>query len=71
MDWHAFFLGLGFLLLETKSISDCSLYFGSTWLVTTIVVAGILIMVLLANSLAMRARPSALRYAPSSRLCSP
>ncbi|WP_435020865.1 hypothetical protein TA3x_002064 [Tundrisphaera sp. TA3] len=64
MDWHAFFLGLGFLLLETKSISDCSLYFGSTWLVTTIVVAGILIMVLLANSLARRARPSALWYAP-------
>ena len=63
-DWHGFFLGLGFLLLETKSISDCSLYFGATWLVTTIVVAGILMMVLLANILGASARPSLLWYAP-------
>ncbi len=63
-DWHGFFLGLGFLLLETKSISDCSLYFGATWLVTTIVVAGILLMVLLANVVAAKVRPSSLWYAP-------
>jgi hypothetical protein len=31
---HFFFLGAGFLLLETKSITDCSLYFGATWFVT-------------------------------------
>lgn len=49
-----FFLGLGFLLLETKSISDCTLYFGATWLVTLIVVAGVLLMVLGANLLAAR-----------------
>jgi hypothetical protein len=49
---HFFFLGLGFLLLQTKSITDCSLYFGATWLVTTLVVAGVLIMVLLANFVA-------------------
>jgi hypothetical protein len=63
-DWHAFFLGLSFLLLETKSIGDCSLYFGATWLVTTIVVAGILLMVLLANIAGAKARPSVLWYAP-------
>ena len=63
-DWHAFFLGLGFLLLETKSISDCSLYFGATWLVTTIVVAGILGMVLLANLIAARVPSSRLWYVP-------
>ena len=63
-DGHAFFLGLGFLLLETKGISDCSLYFGATWLVTTIVVAGILLMVLLANTLAARARPTSAWYGP-------
>jgi hypothetical protein len=51
-DSHFFFLGLGFLLLETKSIVDCSLYFGATWIVTTIVTAGILLMVLAANALA-------------------
>jgi len=51
---HFFFLGAGFLLLETKSITDCSLYFGTTWFVTMLVIAGILLMVLLANLLAMR-----------------
>ena len=55
-DSHFLFLGLGFLLLETKSISDCSLYFGTTWFVTLIVVAGVLLMVLAANLVAMRIR---------------
>ncbi len=54
LDGHFFFLGLAFLLLETTSISNCSLYFGTTWLVTTIVVAGVLLMVLAANFVAMR-----------------
>jgi hypothetical protein len=54
LDGHFFFLGLAFLLLETTSISNCSLYFGTTWLVTMIVVAGILLMVLAANFAAMR-----------------
>lgn len=53
-DTHFLFLGLGFLLIETKSIGDCSLYFGATWFVTMIVVAGILLMVLAANLVAMR-----------------
>lgn len=50
------FLGLGFLLLETKSIGDCTLYFGATWLVTLIVVAGVLLMVLAANLYAERVK---------------
>ncbi|MGD0140631.1 MAG: hypothetical protein ABSD28_17320 [Tepidisphaeraceae bacterium] len=54
LDGHFFFLGLAFLLLETTSISNCSLYFGTTWLVTMIVVAGVLLMVLAANFVAMR-----------------
>jgi hypothetical protein len=53
-DGHFFFLGLGFLLLQTKSIGDCSLYFGATWLVTTIVITGVLLMVLAANLVAIR-----------------
>jgi hypothetical protein len=62
---HFFFLGLGFLLLETKSIGDCSLYFGATWLVTMIVVTGVLLMVLAANFLAMRLRRAPLAlYVP-------
>jgi hypothetical protein len=55
-DGHFLFLGLGFLLLETKSISDCSLYFGTTWFVTLVVVTGVLLMVLAANVVAMRMR---------------
>jgi hypothetical protein len=61
LDGHFFFLGLAFLLLETTSISNCSLYFGTTWLVTMIVVAGVLLMVLAANFIAMRI-PNSSRY---------
>ena len=62
---HFAALGMGFLLLQTKSITDCSLYFGATWLVTTLVVAGILFMVFCANFVAMRlAGFRAVYYAP-------
>jgi len=61
-EGHFFFMGMGFLLLETKSIGDCSLFFGTTWLVTMIVVTGVLLMVLAANLLAMRMRSSSLGY---------
>ncbi len=53
-DLHFGFLGMGFLLLETKSINDCTLFFGATWFVTTIVVAGVLLMVMAANLVAER-----------------
>lgn len=53
-DTHFALLGMGFLLLETKSITDCSLYFGATWLVTLLVVTGVLLMVLAANLVAGR-----------------
>ncbi|MBI2813723.1 MAG: hypothetical protein HYX71_05525 [Opitutae bacterium] len=55
-DAHFALLGMGFLLLETKSITDCSLYFGATWLVTLLVVTGVLLMVLAANVVAGRLR---------------
>ena len=53
-DAHFALLGMGFLLLETKSITDCSLYFGATWLVTLLVVTGVLLMVLASNLAAGR-----------------
>ncbi len=53
-DAHFALLGMGFLLLETKSITDCSLYFGATWLVTLLVVLGVLLMVLASNVVAGR-----------------
>lgn len=55
-----FFLGAGFMLLETKGIVHLALLFGSTWMVNSIVFAAVLIMVLLSNLLAMAIRPSRL-----------
>ena len=49
LSWHFFFLGSGFLLIETKSITEMALMFGSTWIVNSFVIGSILIMVLLAN----------------------
>lgn len=50
-----FFLGAGFLLLETKSITEFSLLFGSTWTVNLFVILAILTVILLANLLLLRA----------------
>jgi hypothetical protein len=55
-DAHFGLLGMGFLLLETKSIGDCTLYFGTTWFVTLLVVAGVLAMVIAANLASLRIR---------------
>jgi hypothetical protein len=48
-DWHMFFLGAAFMLVEVKSLAELSLLFGSTWLVNSAVFAGILLMILAAN----------------------
>jgi len=50
--WCFFFLGAGFLLLETQMISRLALYFGSTWQVNCIVLSAILAVLLLANFIA-------------------
>jgi hypothetical protein len=44
-----FFLGAGFMLLETKGITELALNYGSTWYVNSIVIIFILIMGFLAN----------------------
>lgn len=65
LDLHFFFLGAGFLLLETKSITAISLYFGTTWFVSMIVILGVLMMVLLANLVASKIdRFSTILYLP-------
>jgi len=46
-----FFMGMAFLLLETKSLSFFSLLFGTTWLVNSVAFSGILLSVLMANLL--------------------
>ncbi|RJP72760.1 MAG: hypothetical protein C4532_05640 [Candidatus Abyssobacteria bacterium SURF_17] len=49
MDWHFFFLGAGFLLIEVQNVSKLALLFGTTWIVNSIIIAAVLIMILLAN----------------------
>jgi len=44
-----FFLGAGFMLVETKAITEMGLTFGNTWQVIGIVIAGILTMAFLGN----------------------
>lgn len=57
-----FLLGAGFMLLETRNISALALVFGSTWIVTSIVVSAILIMILIANLLVEKG------WAPTARV---
>ncbi|MGZ5061610.1 MAG: hypothetical protein ACXWBL_02890 [Usitatibacter sp.] len=40
-DWQMFLLGAGFMLLETRAVTELSLLFGSTWVVNTSVFAGV------------------------------
>lgn len=49
LDRHLFFLGAGFLLIETRTIAQLGLLFGATWRVSAIAIAGILALILLAN----------------------
>ena len=48
-DVPLFLMGAAFMLLETRMVTELSLLFGSTWVVNSVVFAGILLMVLLAN----------------------
>jgi hypothetical protein len=47
-NWHFFFLGAAFMLLETRSLVTFSLLFGSTWMVNSLVFFAILSSILLA-----------------------
>jgi hypothetical protein len=54
---HFFFLGAGFLLLETKSVTEFALFMGSTWQVNTLVFVVILLTILAANLLVLTVFP--------------
>lgn len=54
LDWRFFFLGAGFLLLETKNLVTFGLLFGTTWLTNSLVFSAILLSVLMANLVSMR-----------------
>lgn len=56
-NWQMFFLGAGFMLLETKAVVHMALLFGSTWRVNAVVFAAILVMIACANLFVLAARP--------------
>src|SRR5579859_2585526 len=51
-----FFLGAGFMLVETKAITEMGLTFGNTWQVIAFAIASILVMAFLANGIVRRFR---------------
>ena len=57
-QWSPFYflMGAAFFLLETRSITEMALLFGSTWMVNAAVIAAILVMILLANALVETAK---------------
>ena len=60
--WHFFFLGAGFLLLETQLISRLALYFGTTWLVNCVALTAILLVLVAANIYVTRSKPDHLGW---------
>jgi SAM-dependent methyltransferase len=59
-NWPMFFMGAGFMLLETKSVVHLALLYGSTWMVNSIVIFAILVMILCSNLFVLLAKPSKL-----------
>lgn len=49
IGWHFFFLGAAFMLLEAQIISKMALLFGTTWVVNSIVISGLLLLIVAAN----------------------
>jgi hypothetical protein len=57
-----FFLGAGFLLIETKAMTELAIFLGSTWVVNVFVISMILGFILLANWVASsKLQPSSQR----------
>ena len=48
-SFTCFFLGVGFMLMETKGITELAKIYGSTWVVVSVVITAILSMAYLAN----------------------
>ncbi len=55
-----FFLGAGFMLVETKAVVHMALLFGGTWVINSIVIFAVLVMILLANIFVLIVRPTRL-----------
>ena len=60
LNVQLFFLGAGFMLVETKAVVTMALLFGSTWVVNSVVFLAVLVMILLANLWTLRSKPARL-----------
>lgn len=60
LSLQLFFLGAGFMLVETKAVVTMALLFGSTWVVNSIVFFAVLVMILLANRWTLSFKPDRL-----------
>ena len=60
LNLQLFFLGAGFMLIETKAVVSMALLFGSTWVVNSVVFFAVLVMILLANFWTLRFQPTRL-----------
>ena len=62
---HLFFLGAAFLLMEVHAINRLALLFGTTWLVSGLTIALVLVLILAANltMMAFERLPYAIAYA--------
>ena len=49
LQWHFFFLGAAFMLLEAQIVSRMALLFGTTWVVNSIVISGLMVLIVAAN----------------------
>jgi len=53
-SFTSFFLGVGFMLMETKGITELAKIYGSTWIVVSIVIISVLFMAYIANLLIIK-----------------
>jgi hypothetical protein len=60
LNLQLFFLGAGFMLVETKAVVAMALLFGSTWVVNSVVFFAVLVMILVANRWTLRVQPKRL-----------
>lgn len=54
LNWQMFLMGMGFMLLEVRAMSALSLLYGSTWIVNSTVISGVMIVILIANYVASK-----------------
>ena len=53
-SFTSFFLGVGFMLMETKGITELAKIYGSTWIVVSVVIVSVLFMAYIANLLIIK-----------------